>query len=478
MLVVDDHPLALETLAGVVRSLGWEVETEPTGEAAVARFTRCSPAARPFDIILMDWKMPGMDGLSACQAIRNLQGPRAAPLLVMVTAYEREHLLAEPGSRYVDAILGKPLLASALFDTVAQVKLTCTPVAKGLPKARSPGRLTGWRILVTDDNEINRDVARLNLESEGATVHLAENGQQALDWLEAQSAAVDVVMMDVQMPVMDGYEATRRIREKPECKDLPIVALSAGVFQEHQAAALAAGMDGFIGKPFNPDEMVELLLWLVKSPRHSRDPLNAPKLFADAAERLALDADKALRIWRSPSKYQDKLRVFVETHGGDATAIARLAGQGEWVDAAAMAHRLKGVAGNLALLELQRQAQQVESELRASAVREESLCALDQAMSMALSAIAEYVGSSPGAAVSLPDHSGAQTSHLLRQLLSALALYSPEEVEPHLAALANCVAAEQLQPIRQAVEEFAFPEAEALTFRLAGTLGIQPDEIC
>jgi len=477
VLVVDDHPLALETLASVVRSLGWQVETEPTGEAAVARFTRCPADEQPFDIILMDWKMPGMDGLSACQAIRNLQGPQAAPLLVMVTAYEWERLLAEPGSRQVDAILGKPLLASALFDTVAQVKLARTSVVKAMPKARSPGRLAGWRILVTDDNEINRDVARLNLESEGATVHLAENGQQALDWLEARSGAVDVVLMDVQMPVMDGYEATRRIREKPACKGLPIVALSAGVFQEHQAAALAAGMDAFIGKPFNPDEMVELLLWLVKSTRPSGVPPKAPKVIEDAAEMLALDVDKALRIWRSPSKYQDKLRVFVDTHGGDATAIARLAGQGEWGAAAAMAHRLKGVAGNLALLEVQRQVQQVESELRAGAVGEESLRGLDQAMTMALSAIAEYVGSSSGAAASFPDRSDAQTVHFIRNLLSALALYSPEEAEPHLAALATRVTAEELQPIRQAVEEFAFPEAEALTLGLAGTLGIQPDEI-
>ncbi len=417
-----------------------------------------------------------MDGLAACQAIRHLQGPPAAPLLVMVTAHERERLLAEPASRHVDAILGKPLLASALFDAVAQVKLACTLAAKTAPKARGPGRLAGWRILVTDDNEINRDVARLNLESEGATVHLAENGQQALEWLEAHSGAVDVVLMDVQMPVMDGYEATRRIREKPACQDLPVVALSAGVFQEHQAAALAAGMDAFIGKPFNPDEMVELLLWLVKSPRPSGVPLKAVKMSADAAERLVLDVDKALRVWRSPSNYQDKLRLFVETHGGDGAAIARLAGLGEWADAAAMAHRLKGVAGNLALLELQRQAQQVESGLRAGAVREEALCALEQAMTMALTAIAAYAGPASGSVESSPE-AGAHIARLLRNLLSALALYSPEEAEPHLAALASRVTADQLQPIRQAVDEFAFPEAEALTLGLAGTLGIQPDEI-
>jgi len=477
VLVVDDHPLARETLARVVRSLGWEVETEASGEAAVARFTRCPPDERPFDIILMDWKMPGMNGLSACQAIRDLQGLRAAPLLVMVTAYERERILAEPGSRHVDAILGKPLLASALFDAVAQVKLACSLAAKAAPKARSPGRLAGWRILVTDDNEINRDVARLNLESEGATVHLAENGQQALDWLEARSCAVDVVLMDVQMPVMDGYEATRRIREKPACQHLPIVALSAGVFQEHQAAALAAGMDAFIGKPFNPDEMVELLSWLVETPRSPGVPFKTPTLSADVAETLPLDVDKALRVWKSPTKYRDKLRVFVETHGGDDAAIARLAGLGEWADAAALAHRLKGVAGNLALLEVQRQAQQVESELRAGAVTETSLRGLDQVMTMALTAIAAYAGPSSESVGSSPERTGAQTAHLFRQLLSALALYSPEAAEPHLAALASRVTAEQLQPLRQAVEEFAFPEAEALTLRLAGTLGIQPDEI-
>ena len=279
------------------------------------------------------------------------------------------------------------------------------------------------------------------------------------------------------MPIMDGYEATRRIRGKPACKDLPVVALSAGVFQEHQAAALAAGMDAFIGKPFNPDEMIELLLWLVKSPRPSGMPFKTAMMSADAAEMLTLDVDKALRVWKSSSKYQDKLRVFVETHGGDGAAIARLAGQGEWAEAAAMTHRLKGVAGNLALLELQRQAQQVENELRAGAVREEALRALDQAMTLALLAIAEYVGSSTGTALSFPDQSGAQTAQILHKLLSALALYSAEEAEHHLGALASRVTAEQLQPIRQAVEEFAFPEAEALTLRLAGTLGIQPDEI-
>jgi hypothetical protein len=479
VLVVDDHPAAREVLSSIVRSLGWEVEVEASGAAAAQHFAHVQTTEHPFDIVLMDWQMPGLDGLAASRAIRQTQTGGHSPIIIMVTAYERERLLTAAGAQNVDGILSKPVTASSLYDAITQIQKSQKPAMAVSSPANSPQRLAGWRVLVTDDNEINRDVAQLQLESEGAAVYLATDGKEALDWLDAHPDAVDVVLMDVQMPVMDGYEAARRLRQKPAFRSLPIVALTAGVFKEHQEAALAAGMNGFIGKPFDPNEMVDLLLRIANQPQQllpTSRPQPAPTETTQPSLAV-MDVAKALRVWRVAEKYQTYLRHFVEFHGRDGETIAELVAKGDLAAAAAAVHKLKGGAGNLALLQVERQALQVEKALREGVAGMETLHALTAAIAEAVQAIESYTAQPTGqSGLAQPVDASVLAPWLLR-LLPTLDQYSPDEAESILANMADKLPDENLRPIIKAVQDFDFHRAKTLVLELVRALGIQPDSI-
>lgn len=259
---MDDQDTSREALSAIVHSVGWEAVAVATGEAAVERFRQALASGQPFELVLMDWHLPGTDGLAARQAIRDVAGSQDSPLILLVTAYELAQVQGQRDVAAVHTLLAKPVTASALFDTLGNLEsergssgpVSASPSATDATTPPKP--LAGLRVLVVDDNETNRDVAWLNLDEEGAQVSFANHGRAALEWLTDHPGGADVVLMDVQMPIMDGYEATRQIRATLGLTTLPIVALSAGAFREQREAALAAGMDGFLTKPFDMEVVV------------------------------------------------------------------------------------------------------------------------------------------------------------------------------------------------------------------------------
>jgi signal transduction histidine kinase/DNA-binding NarL/FixJ family response regulator len=258
-----------------------------------------------------------------------------------------------------------------------------TPLALAPPNGQS---LLGLRVLVTDDSEINCEVARRILQGQGAIVSLASNGQEALDWLLAHPTEVDLVLMDVQMPVLDGLEATRQLRRMPEFAELPIVALTAGAFKSQQDEARAVGMTHFISKPFDVPSTLALIQRLCRRPAPSPQP-QAPAAPTPAPSELVMDVAQGLEIWMDMPSYLDCLPRFVKSYH-DAVAVmqARLA-QGDRAGAIALAHKLAGDAANMALPDTRRLAAQAERVLRSELDPAPALADLALALARALAEI-------------------------------------------------------------------------------------------
>jgi CheY-like chemotaxis protein len=269
-LIVDDNAITRDVLRHMVEAMGWQVDTVASGADAIANVeARAAEKQPPYEVIFIDWQMPEMDGWEASQNIRKLSTGAAIPIVVMVTAHGRELLSQRSAEEHalINGFLVKPVTASMLFDAVVDAKAAALAAVEGqnptAPNAPvKPKRLQGLRLLVVEDNKINQLVAKGLLSQEGAMVTLADNGQLGVAAVAAGQPAFDVVLMDVQMPVMDGYTATRVIRQELGLTALPIIAMTANAMASDRAACLAAGMNDHVGKPFELDHLVATLLRL------------------------------------------------------------------------------------------------------------------------------------------------------------------------------------------------------------------------
>ena len=256
ILIADDHQTSREVLALTAASLGWKAETVATGDQAVEAVRRRLESGTQFDLLVLDWRMPGLDGLGAAEEIRAMVPPDRCPIIVLATAFGRDEDLRALAAVHVDAIVMKPLTAQALCDAVLEPYARRRHATKVSADPCLDKVLCGLSILLVEDNVINQEVARRVLEKEGAAITVAADGRQAILRLKATPEAFDLVLMDVQMPIMDGYEATRLIREELGLRDLPVVALTAGAMASERTRAEDAGMNDFIVKPFDVDRML------------------------------------------------------------------------------------------------------------------------------------------------------------------------------------------------------------------------------
>ena len=251
VLVVDDHFTSRVYLSKTLQAWGWSVDVASSSAEAQRMIDLAAQRSLSYDVILADWSMPEEDQ-RYIDSLRQSQGP-GIPVILMVSAYERSKMLEEDADRA--ALVTKPITASTLFETVHELldKADLPETQAEAPSVRLSGRL-----LLVEDNAMNQLVAIGILERAGATIDVAANGEEAVRILRAAPDAYRLVLMDVQMPVMDGYTATRIIRQQLGLT-LPIVAMTAGVLESERADCLAAGMDDFIPKPLDIDEMFQTL---------------------------------------------------------------------------------------------------------------------------------------------------------------------------------------------------------------------------
>ena len=319
-LVTDDNALAREVIGETLKSFGFSVTYASSGEEAIEAAQK-----QKYDLVLMDWKMPGLGGIGAAQKIKQMLD---APPVVMVTAYGREEVIQQTEAARLDGLLLKPLNASVLYDTIADI---CHPRAKaaGLPKraTRDAGapQFPGVRVLLVEDNAVNQEVACELLAATGAEVSVAGHGQIALDLLK--TGEFDLVLMDVQMPVMDGLETTRRLRQNPRHKKLPVIAITAGAMTGDRDKCLEAGMDAYIGKPIKVEELYAALKRWLPPPGGTVAAL--------------LDSEG------HPRHSRKVLQAFVLHHRDDEARLERAFSAGAFSEGARAAHALKGAAATL-----------------------------------------------------------------------------------------------------------------------------------
>jgi PAS domain S-box-containing protein len=249
VLVVDDHFTSRVYLGKTLQAWGWSVDIASSSKEAERMLALAAQRGLLYDVMLADWSMPEEER-RRIEALRHAGTP-PVPVILMVSAYERSKMLEEDAER--KGLVTKPVTASALFDTVHEVLDQVD--ASEMQQEALPGTRISGRLLLVEDNTMNQLVAVGILERAGATVDVAENGEQAVRMLRAAPDAYRLVLMDVQMPVMDGYTATRIIRQELGLK-LPILAMTAGVMESERADCLAAGMNDFIPKPLDIDEMM------------------------------------------------------------------------------------------------------------------------------------------------------------------------------------------------------------------------------
>jgi CheY-like chemotaxis protein len=373
VLVVDDNLSAREVMKAMIEALGWYCDTLTSGRDALAALQHSVDTAQPYDVVFMDWNMPGLDGWQTTQLIRDAHSAQQAPIIIMVSAHGREalalRLREEPA--VLDGFLVKPVTASMMFDAVADAR-SGDAALNAVALRRTPTeRLAGLRLLVVEDNLLNQQVAFELLSHEGARVMVASTGQAGVTAALSARPPFDAVLMDIQMPDIDGYAATTLIRERADMASLPIIAMTANVLAEDKAACLAAGMNDHIGKPIDLDAMVATVLQhcaraggdsSATPPIASQLPPFAATAYVASSHQ---DFDIALRqIGGNKELFLKMTTMFVR---GTAALAADLQRQvlGEEKEAALrLLHTLQGTAATVGARALADYARRIERQLR------------------------------------------------------------------------------------------------------------------
>ena len=272
LLIVDDHSDAREVLATMVTGLGLQAEVAADADEALRLI---EAASKPYDWLLLDWFMPGVDGVKLARQILARPSERR-PCILLVTAFNQQEAMAAASDVALAGILTKPVSPSTLFDALSRAAVVLPPdtdhdqatgtVASPLPR---PTPLAGTHILLVEDQPLNQELALELLERAGATVTLAGDGQVALDTLASASSPFDCVLMDCQMPRMDGYTATAHIRRDPRWQHLPIIAMTASALVTDREQALSAGMNDHVPKPLDVQQMFTVIARWVRAGRQA-----------------------------------------------------------------------------------------------------------------------------------------------------------------------------------------------------------------
>jgi two-component system sensor histidine kinase/response regulator len=474
-LVVDDNATARQILAAMLQGFGLEVECARDGREALVLVEAAERRGAPYALVILDWKMPGLDGMATARGFGQL-GLARAPSTIMVTAYGREEALvsAEAGGIVLDAVLTKPITASALLEAVGTALAVgdSHEVMAGAPDptpSQAAEKLRGARILLVEDNEMNQELAMELLTRAGIEVVLATNGQEAIDTL-ARDRDFDGVLMDCQMPVMDGYEATRRLRSDPGLRDLPILAMTANAMTGDREKVMAAGMVDHIPKPLNVGRMfATMAAWITPGPARAGAVATRPPDGPDAALPDIPGIDMRAGLATSTGDMGLYMRMLVKFRDGQAEFAARFAAARAALDPRAAereAHTLKGTAGTVGAKGVQAAADALErfcAEGRPAAEVDVALAAVHRELDPVLAALARMSVQATRAvshASAGPDMDAIRP--LLERLGRLLAESDPEalEVAEELAGQLTAPAvADRVRKVVRAAEAFDFDAA-------------------
>ena len=476
-LVVDDNPLACEILSEGLTAFALKVDSASSGEQAIRELS-AADTHDPYQVVLIDWQMPGgMDGLEVSRIIKRGGLLKHVPKVVMVTGFGREEVRTQAEDMGLEGFLLKPVSPSTLFDTM--IDLFGSSEGKG-DRARSTGEVAhsraanGIRVLLVEDNEVNQQVATELLESAGATVRIANHGGEAVSILTEgdQPPPFDVVFMDLQMPEMDGYTATKLIRAQPRLHGLPIIAMTAHALVEERQNCLDAGMSDHVTKPIDPDALLATLLrWAEPRAVPATGAEDRPAKVVDEItlpEIEGVDLEGGLkRVVGNKRLYRDLLAQFASKQADAPLQIAAAIESGDWKLAERIAHTVKGVAGNLGLGKVFVAAEKLEKAIRqgdgvdAAALDEFSMVVGNQVDAIRR-AMEEVVPDKPSSEESPEDFDAEGASAAIGRLRVLLESSDGEAAEAFLAVeriLAGSVAKSQLDALSGAINDFDFEVA-------------------
>ncbi|RFO98180.1 hypothetical protein DIC66_05560 [Rhodoferax lacus] len=493
VLVVDDNDAAALVLCDLLLELGFAAEHVSSGAAALQVLGQADGNNAPFDFVMMDWQMPEMDGLETVRALRRMH-PKSLPMVLMVTAHRRQELVNSAELLGIRYVLAKPVNGSVLINTMMQLmghaprevlRGPQSPAASALEA--SMATLRGMRILLVEDNEINQLVAGELLREVGLVVEMADNGQIGVNQVHARhwdGQPYDIILMDMQMPVMDGITATRLLRETYSQQDLPIVAMTANAMQADRDRCLAAGMNGFVSKPIDPEELWRALLAVARGRGAARvlplaDGANATpapehpgqthaELLQSLGQVPGLDVQLGLRQCNhNAALYVAMLGKFVKSQADAVHQIRQSLAHGDAATAERLAHTLKGLAASLGAQALQGRAADLEYGLRAG-TELQALGSLIASTQIPLDDLMLVLGALPGlntdearpVSAHMSPSEQAQVQSVLQTLLRLLEQDDSEAVSlwqdhaPGLRAVLGRAA-----EVEQAINGFAFDEA-------------------
>ena len=473
VLIVDEQKTARQILSHLIEAWKLKVETAASGPEALKIFEQADREGHGFDVVLLDWDIPGMNGIEVARQLRANAGGTRTQLLMMSSHFNLNTLKNEVGSIGIDGFLTKPVIPSHLLDLLMKRRHVQPTLPASDVSAAIALRFDGARILLVEDNITNQEIASIFLERHGVTVVAAGDGAEALERLGEQH--FDAVLMDLHMPRMDGIEATRRIRLLPGSQDLPIIAMTAAVLPEDRQRCAEAGMVDFIAKPIDLNQLSLCLRhWL---PQHAKETM----LEGDTTKTMipnlpGFELDKALRRLNGNQDQLMRLLLrFAEERTGFLPLLDASLNAGRLDEAADLLHALSGTAANLGASELAAAGRELETKLRAGELPF-SRDRFSQTLSSVLAAIATLARQFPPESART-DIQTEPDRQLLVELLADLLPYLhrneliPEELIQNLYKLAqNEIHHEILSDLLRHIDNFDYEGALTETMRLATTL--------
>ncbi|MFC0229368.1 CHASE domain-containing protein [Serratia aquatilis] len=495
VLVVDDNPTACDLIKRMGESLNWTVDVATSGSQALQLVRQQREQGIIYGALFIDWQMPGLDGWQTSKSVRELMPEGVVPMIVMITAHDREMLLqrSEEDQALLDGYLVKPITASMLLDSVTDAlsegrQYGNSPVSQSAPSQQ----LSGIRLLVVEDNVNNQQIARELLEDEGAIVQIASHGQEAIDILRANPSAFSVVLMDLQMPVMDGLSATRYIRNTLKLLDLPIIAMTANAMASDRDDCLAAGMNDHVGKPFDLKNLIRVIQKYGEQPNVVKAISEAPPSpllagWKNAAAAAGIELEAAVnRLGGDISLYQKMASQFAAELADFPEQLDDLIAQRDWRAASRMLHTIRGLAAQFGAIHLSQNAAEGETLLNSAPtptpeVIGHFLCEIkDQALSVrtTMMELSKMLSGNTVEAASASDGD----SNSLDSTLSALILLLQNsdmaalETMDKLQATFGHQFSEELSPLSQAINRLDFALAIQLAQTLLGSSSSQRDK--
>jgi PAS domain S-box-containing protein len=481
VLLVEGHSSARQLLQQQALLWGWNIGVASDAQQALDMVSEAQRSGKPWQVVLLDWQLPDIGGWKVCQRIRSIAGMLQATVVLTGTAAGREQMAqrSPPDQRLFDGFMVKPVTASMMRDAVLQARNAQTPSVPSGFGALAPGRLQGMHVLVAEDNSTNQQVMRELLSSEGALVQIVANGALAVKALEDANTPVDVMLMDLQMPVMDGLTAANLIRTQLARTQLPIIAMTANAMASDREACLAGGMNDHVGKPFELDHLVTVLRKHVYSgkaappvpPTGARAEALSPAV-RNAAQAAGVDIDSALRrLGGRIDVYLRLIRGLIAELLASPRQLRAAADQADDAAAAKLLHGLRGPVATLGATALasvladceqqlmqstnptaQALAQALAPALEALAASLDGLAALEQAISQNLPAVP---------AVSGPTQDAQQTRAILLTLTQQLNNFDMAATDTIAAMRLNRAHAEndRLRRLDDAVQALEFDAA-------------------